>query len=176
MPVTGMLACACYICREEKPGGHRLRRRHFRHGLCQGRFILQSHTNMPQSKAAAIAACQCPRCREGAIFTHPPLALGHIGETHEKCPACGLRYEIEPGFFWASMYISYAINVAIMVAVLVANRVLFNPSGVWPYFIPVVVAILLAFPFTMRYSRVLLLHLFASVSYNPNWREQYGKS
>ena len=31
---------------------------------------------------------------------------------HEHCPHCNLHFEIEPGYFYAAMYVSYALNVA----------------------------------------------------------------
>lgn len=120
-----------------------------------------------RSKIQAIASSKCPRCREGEIFTNGPLNLAKLGKTHDLCPSCGLRYEIEPGFFWAAMYISYGINVAIMLTLIVAMNVLVDPEGVLPYLIPVLVAFILCFPFTMRYSRVLLLYFVAGVKYDP---------
>ena len=120
-----------------------------------------------RNKLQAIVSSKCPRCRQGDVFTHGPLKLGKLGVTYEFCPSCGLRYEIEPGFFWAAMYISYAINVAIMVTLVVSTNILFDPEGVLPYLVPVLVGFLLCFPFTMRYSRVLLLHFVAGVKYDP---------
>ena len=35
---------------------------------------------------------------------------------HQDCPHCGFHFEIEPGFFWGAMYISYAFSVAVSVA------------------------------------------------------------
>ncbi|MEY4912742.1 MAG: hypothetical protein RL025_569, partial [Bacteroidota bacterium] len=34
---------------------------------------------------------------------------------HQDCPHCGFHFEIEPGFFWGAMYISYAFSVAVSV-------------------------------------------------------------
>jgi len=28
---------------------------------------------------------------------------------HERCPACGLRFEREPGYFTGAMYLSYGV-------------------------------------------------------------------
>ena len=129
---------------------------------------------MPQrSKLQAIAGSKCPKCRQGEVFTHGPLNLIKLGKTHETCSHCGLRYEIEPGFFWAAMYISYGINVAIMITCLVATRVLFNPESAWPYLLPIFIGFVLCFPFTMRYSRVLLLHFFAGIKYDPKLAEDW---
>jgi len=36
---------------------------------------------------------------------------------HERCVACGLRYEREQGFFVGAIYINYAVTVAVAVGV-----------------------------------------------------------
>jgi uncharacterized protein (DUF983 family) len=45
---------------------------------------------------------RCPRCLQGALFE---LGL----KMHKTCPACGLLFEREAGYFVGSMYISYAL-------------------------------------------------------------------
>lgn len=90
--------------------------------------------------------------------------------THERCPSCNLRYEIEPGFFWGAMYISYAISIAIVVAVLVATTVLYTDPSYLNYVLNVLIGLALVSPFTFRYSRVLMLHLFSGIGYDPDWK------
>ena len=36
---------------------------------------------------------------------------------HERCAACGLRYEREQGYFVGAIYINYAVTVAVAVSV-----------------------------------------------------------
>jgi len=36
---------------------------------------------------------------------------------HERCVACGLRYEREQGFFVGAIYINYGVTVAVAVGV-----------------------------------------------------------
>jgi len=51
----------------------------------------------------------CPRCREGRIFRRPvyrgPLAMFDV------CPACGLQFEREQGYFLGAMYVSYLASI-----------------------------------------------------------------
>jgi hypothetical protein len=35
---------------------------------------------------------------------------------HDCCPACGLRFNREPGYFLGAMYISYGLGLAVIVA------------------------------------------------------------
>lgn len=56
----------------------------------------------PVSWAKALSECRCPQCREGMMFMHPGWQLHKATRMHETCPHCGLKFEIEPGFFLGS--------------------------------------------------------------------------
>lgn len=118
------------------------------------------------SKFQAILKGKCPRCRQGNVFKYPIIykPLG-FDKMYERCPNCSFQYEIEPGFFIASMYISYAISVGIM---LVTGSVLFFIAGdppTWIYLVSVSSILVLSAPLMFRYARVLLLHFFSGVKY-----------
>ena len=42
---------------------------------------------------------------------------------HNQCPHCDLTFEIEPGYFYAAMYVSYALNVAEAVSLAASQAV-----------------------------------------------------
>jgi len=46
--------------------------------------------------------------------------LRHTAAMHSKCQACGEDFSREPGFYFGAAYVSYALTVALWVAVLVA--------------------------------------------------------
>jgi hypothetical protein len=116
----------------------------------------------PISKFQAIVKCKCPRCRVGDIFTGNMYSFSFKGQvTNEYCPYCNLRFEREPGFFYVSMFISYALNVAEMVSASVAAYVLWLPltyESLWYYVGILLLTVFILSPFNYRYSRVLLLH------------------
>lgn len=87
---------------------------------------------------------------------------------YTHCPHCGLRYMIEPGFFYGAMYISYAFSVAIVLSIGLATYVLGGDPPVHVYLIAISIGIFFAVPFSFRYSRVLMMHLFSGVKYNPD--------
>ena len=63
-----------------------------------------------QVSAARGMVCQlCPRCREGKIFRRSGFLLPGM---HERCPACGLKFEREEGYFLGAMYIGYGLALA----------------------------------------------------------------
>jgi hypothetical protein len=83
---------------------------------------------------------------------------------YEHCSKCGLKYMLEPSFFYGAMYINYALTVAISIATFGIVTLFFNLSLV-ESFIPIVVALVLTAPVTIRFSRIGWINLF--VKYDP---------
>lgn len=120
-----------------------------------------------RSKLGAILAEKCPRCREGNVFEHSLLNVRHFSQTHVHCPVCGLRYEIEPGFFYGAMFISYGFSVALLIVLGVALYYFFNDPPLLTYILVVTFVTLLLVPPMYRYARILMLHWFSGVRYQP---------
>ncbi len=91
---------------------------------------------------------------------------------NENCPVCDLRFEVEPGFFFGAMYISYAFSVALFTTIAVALSVLGDYS-IYVYAVSIVLAVIVLFPIMFRYSRILFLHLFGGIKYQPG---KYNRS
>lgn len=126
----------------------------------------------PISKLQAVIQCKCPRCRKGDIFSGKMYSFSLKGQiTHEYCPHCNLRFEREPGFFYVSMFISYAMNVAEMVTASVASYIFglaLVYENLWYYCAILLLTVFIFAPFNYRYSRVFLLHwLTPGLGYIP---------
>jgi len=111
------------------------------------------------SKLYSVWHNKCPRCQEGDFFVKPAgFRFKDNLKTHENCSNCGLKYMIEPSFFYGAMYVSYAITVAMAAAVFVISQ-LFDLSLV-ASLISILVVLILANPFVMRVSRLLYINMF----------------
>lgn len=66
------------------------------------------------STFASILRQLCPRCRSEKIF-RSSLYWG-FPKMNDRCPACGLHFDREPGYFLGAMYVSYGLGLA-MIAV-----------------------------------------------------------
>ncbi|MDZ4666661.1 MAG: DUF983 domain-containing protein [bacterium] len=121
------------------------------------------------SRLLSIAKAKCPQCQSGKMFNYPFWSLTKFMEMDTNCKVCGLKYEIEPGFFWGAMYVSYAITVGLMLVLGGSILWLTNgKAGFWTYIIPIISALILTSPITYRYARVLMLHLFSPIEFNPD--------
>ncbi len=124
-------------------------------------------SDINRSKFQAMSEARCPRCREGKMFMYPFWRLNKFSEMHEKCPVCELKFEVEPGFWYGAMFVSYANTIALLVVLGVVIFYFFNDPPVMYYIIPVTILSLLTVPFNFRISRVIFLHLFGFVKYKP---------
>ena len=112
---------------------------------------------------------KCPKCHVGNVFEGKVYSL-RKQHMNEVCPHCGVKYEVEPGYFYAAMYVSYALSVAEIVSVSVAIAVLSRSESPWVYLAGLAVTILLFAPFHFRYARLILLHfLTPKISYDPRF-------
>ena len=114
------------------------------------------------SKLNSILTGSCPRCQNESMYLDKnPLHFSKLIKMHEKCSHCGLRYEIEPSFFYGAMYISYGLNVALSIATFVVSYLILD-SSIKTAFIAIVVANILLFPFVLRWSRNIYINMFVS--------------
>lgn len=129
--------------------------------------------NKKTNKFYAIIKGKCPQCRRGDIFTGNIYGF-NIQRTNYSCSRCGLRFEIEPGYFYAAMYVSYAMNMIEMISMGFATYYLsggrLDFESLWLYVGVIFFGSLLLSPLNYRYSRIILLHwLSPKIKYNPTF-------
>ena len=109
----------------------------------------------------SILGSRCPSCREGKLYcdANPYRKPTDTLKMHPQCPNCGQDFQIEPGFYFGATYVSYGLNIALVVAVIVAINVLWEPTlwriaGIW---VPLTIVL---FPVIARWSRSIWIHAF----------------
>ena len=118
-------------------------------------------------------SCSCPRCREGKLFKNPvSISLKKNMEMNTDCLVCGQSSEKEPGFYYGTGYVSYALAVAISITSFVAWFVIIGMSvhdNRFFYWIGAnAVLLILLQPWLMRLSRSIWISWF--VKYEPDWK------
>lgn len=117
------------------------------------------------SKSHAVLNGLCPRCRQGKIFSKPFYSPTGFDIMFEHCPHCGLRYEVEPGYFIGAMYVSYAVSGGVALVLGFMMFYLFGDPAGWVYAGVIAVALILIVPVNFRISRVVWLHYVAGIKY-----------
>lgn len=133
------------------------------------------------TKIYSIFTMTCPRCQEGKLFVKKSAYVKGMTEMHKKCPHCGEPFEREPGFYYGAAYVSYALTIALWVAVLVALLV-FDAIGLINYsfmenpilFLSLGIGLLLVLlPVLYRLSRAIWINFFVkyredAIQFNQN--------
>lgn len=122
-----------------------------------------------KSLVSALANGKCPRCREGKMFTFPITHPTKFNRMNERCLHCGAMLQPEPGFYQGAMYVGYAFTVAVIFVLSFTLYYLFDdpPDGV--YIGTIIGASILLAPLNYRYSRIVYLHAFGGIKYDPSW-------
>ena len=124
---------------------------------------------------------KCPRCRRGSMFKDNnacrKLKLSHIFDMHDNCPVCKQKYDLEPGFWYGTGYVSYALAVAISVTTFIAWLVLIGVSTddnrIFYWLISNAVILVVLQPWLMRLSRVIYMRFF--VRYDEHYEKTQPK-
>jgi len=123
---------------------------------------------MKGTKIYSIVKGRCPRCQEAPVFAEAnPYRLKSMFRMNEHCAHCGLRFELEPNFYYGSMYVSYGYSVAVFVATYVILGWFIDP-GISDIVLALSLILLVSMPYIFRISRLTWLNLF--VKYNPEKR------
>ena len=94
---------------------------------------------------------RCPRCGGAPLFTG-------LVRMPSRCPACGLLFEREAGYFIGAIYINYGLTVGLAVGGYFALEAWLAPSPGWQ--VAVWGAFTVLFPlWSFRYSKALWLAL-----------------
>jgi uncharacterized protein (DUF983 family) len=118
------------------------------------------------SKLNSILTGSCPKCQNESMYSDKnPLHLGNVLKMNENCGHCGLKYQIEPSFFYGAMYVSYGLNVAVGIAAFIIAHIFLGLNLV-NSFIAIIGTLVLSFPFVLRWARNIYINMF--ISYDPS--------
>ena len=115
---------------------------------------------MKQTKLYSVLYNKCPYCHEGDFFlNNNPYNFKTFDKQHEHCPVCHSSYMPENGFYYGSMYVSYALDVTLGVALFILSNVIFN-WGTTAFLIIYISSLLLLWAILFRKARIIWINLF----------------
>ncbi|SDB52724.1 Protein of unknown function [Flavobacteriaceae bacterium MAR_2010_188] len=107
----------------------------------------------------------CPKCHLEYMYVNSnPYNITETLKMHDHCSHCKTKYQIEPSFFYGSMYVSYGVGIAFAVAAFVICFLVLKTSLVLA-FVTIVIVLVVMSPIIMRLSRNIWISLF--VKYDP---------
>ncbi len=101
---------------------------------------------------------KCPKCSHGQVFRKKgnPL-LFQMPRMNDACPNCGHKFEKETGYFFGSMYVSYALTVAEMMAVFIVAQ--FFVKSFLPIISLIALFAILLSTFNFRLARMIWIYM-----------------
>ncbi|HEU4472672.1 MAG TPA: DUF983 domain-containing protein [Flavisolibacter sp.] len=132
---------------------------------------------MPDKKPSLVLSVltnRCPRCRRGDLYKHKgAFRIRGLMAMNEQCPVCGQPFDMEPGFYYGTNMISYALAVLVsalsfVLWIFTIGISLQDSRFFWWMGINALLLVLLQPPL-MRLSRTVWLAFF--VRYSARWRE-----
>jgi len=138
--------------------------------MCAVNTVNAQHSHHKPALLGSVLHNKCSRCRRGDLYVgHNPYNLKTFMQMNEHCPVCGQRFEIEPGFWYGTGFVSYALSVAVCVATFIAWKVLIGFSLddnrlFWWMGLNGLLLVVIQ-PVLMRLSRTIWLNFF--VRYDP---------
>jgi Protein of unknown function (DUF983) len=118
---------------------------------------------------------RCPRCRRGDMFKNRnPWKLKQVLHMHEHCPVCDQKFEMEPGFWYGTGYVSYALALAVCAISFViwffTIGMSLKDNRFFTWMVCNAVLLVVLQPWLMRFSRSMYIYFF--VKYDPDYEEK----
>ncbi|MCB9032901.1 MAG: hypothetical protein H6553_03610 [Chitinophagales bacterium] len=109
----------------------------------------------------SIAKCECPKCKSQNLFKNTnPYNFNDIDKMYDYCPKCNFDVRNETGFYWFSMYVSYALSVGFcLINFVIAGLIFGFFEKMEIYLIANAIILLLLLPFIFRWSRIISIYL-----------------
>jgi uncharacterized protein (DUF983 family) len=117
-------------------------------------------------------ANKCARCHKGKMFeNNNPYSFKNGLTMKDSCSECDLKYEREPGFFYDSLYVSYALMSGIFIVWFLADLLWIHMEAI-SLAIIVLLSMLLLFPVIYRSARIVWLNFFIRFDNNYASKKQ----
>jgi uncharacterized protein (DUF983 family) len=118
------------------------------------------------SKIYSITKCKCPKCHDGEMFYSGTLyQLTKFYKMNDYCSVCGQPFEPEPGFYFGSMFVSYALNTALFIIFWIITSFFVEDMSLFMILGILAVVVIGLLPITFRVSRSIWINFF--VHYDP---------
>ena len=121
-------------------------------------------------KLYSILTGTCPKCHQESMYKiKNSYILSKVFEMHEKCSHCGLKYKIEPSFFFGAMFVSYGLGVLLGIVTFLISHYGFH-TNLKTSFIAIMLSLTCFMPIIMRLARNIWINLM--IGYDKDWKNK----
>ena len=115
---------------------------------------------MKGSKLYSILTGTCPVCHKGKMYQiKNAYRVLQTLKMNDRCSHCDTKFKIEPSFFYGAMYVSYALGVAMAIALFIIAYFFIGFDRLKTFvFFSIILVLLL--PIILRVSRNIWINLF----------------
>lgn len=117
-------------------------------------------TNLEDMLVLDLVQNKCPHCGKSHVYQHGNLATFGSVKMKEECEVCHTNFTKDPGFYWGSMYVSYALAMMEAVIAYVVCRLIGTEAFASLNLLIIVLTILVCSPFNYRMARLVWLYIF----------------
>ena len=107
----------------------------------------------------------CPRCQSGKFWPknnpYKNILVNNGGDIG-SCKNCNIKYEIEPGFWYGAMYISYGLTVFVAILTWSIMYIFNKETNIFIQISIISFFIIILFPVVYFLSRLIWINLFVS--------------
>jgi uncharacterized protein (DUF983 family) len=120
------------------------------------------------TKRYSILKLKCPRCHKGDLFINNGMfVFSKLLVMPKRCEHCHQDYYIEPGFYSAALWISYPMELLLIIPTIFSGFLMTDSHLFFQIMFPVLVIALFTLQVPiMRLSRAILLNI--TVAYDKN--------
>ena len=113
----------------------------------------------------------CPRCHSSKFWPsnnpYKNIIIKNKGDIG-LCKNCKLKFEMEPGFWFGAMYISYALSILISIVIWFFLNYFFSKIDISYQISVIAVVLLFLSPVTYFLSRLMWINIF--VKYDKKYK------
>lgn len=112
------------------------------------------------TKLYSILTGTCPVCHIGKMYVDSnPYHLDQTLKMYKHCTHCNTKFKLEPSFFYGAMYVSYALGVALAIAIFIICYYFIGISRT-ATFIVIILSMIILLPVILRTSRNIWINIF----------------
>ena len=112
----------------------------------------------------------CPKCNEESMYIEKnSYILTKVFDMHEKCSHCGLKYKMEPSFFFGAMFVSYGLGVGLAIITFLVSHYGFH-SNLKTSFLAIMISLTVFMPIIMRLARNIWINM--NIGFDKDWKSK----